>query len=353
MGSIKTVSTAKTVITALVGVPIQLYKTVSPLIADPQYFQFIASQNKLFNEETLRQVKATFRTATDINQSIKPVYAHAKEDAREFVPISKDEFNLVIGLNLTYEANSPEKANNYVRFLGEYIRNCLLYVTLYNYIRNEHSHSISEMNRYENEIIDFQFQLLQNTNKLKDIRAILTNYPESSKIENRQLVSVQERGERFLAPVTQLVGIESTIPELRQNLSELERDREKFAIRAEYFSRCNSELAITNRGGESLFFLLNSVKNEAFKNKDLSKDTVKEVFNNLSNDLQAFELSFFSNSRFVSGPTIPETHIKPRKSLMVVVSCLVSFLLLVIVPFVLHWLNSNKEKIVSANSESV
>ena len=56
-------------------------------------------------------------------------------------------------------------------------------------------------------------------------------------------MSIQEGGSRFLAPVTQLVGIESTLADLRRDLAELERDREKLPARAEYFSRCYSELA--------------------------------------------------------------------------------------------------------------
>ena len=180
--------------------------------------------------------------------------------------------------------------------------------------------------------------------------ARLKNYPESAKIENRQLVSIQEGGSRFLAPVTQLVGIESTLADLRRDLAELERDREKLTARAEYFSRCYSELAKIGEHGESLFLLLKSIKDQVFKNKDLSKDEIKEVFNNLSIDLQAFELAFFSNSRFVSGPTIPVMHSKPRKSLIVIVSCFIWFFILVISAFVLHWWQSNKNAIMSAPS---
>jgi hypothetical protein len=184
--------------------------------------------------------------------------------------------------------------------------------------------------------------------KLKDIRAILSNYPESAKIDNRQLVSVQDGGSRFLAPVTQLVGIESTLADLRQDLAELERDREKLTVRAEYFSSCYSELVKIGEHGESLFLQLKSLKDEVFKNKDLSKDEVKEVFNNLSIDLQTFDLNFFSNSRFISGPTIPTVHIGPRKSLIAIVSGFASFFLLVILAFVSNWWLGNKKAIMSA-----
>jgi LPS O-antigen subunit length determinant protein (WzzB/FepE family) len=336
--------------TASIGVPVPLYKSSSTQFFNPNRFQLIAGQDKSFKEEDLKKIAADFRKAEDINKWIKPVYAFAKEDAREFSQLPQDESNSVIGLNLAYEADSPENAYVYVSYFGKYIRDCLLYSTLYNYVMDGYSISISEMNKIENDIIDMKFQLLQNTNKIKDIRAILTNYPESAKIENRQLVSVQEGGDRFLAPVTQLVGIESTLSDLRRDLAELERDREKLTARAEYFSRCYSELPKIGEHGESLFLKLKSIKDEVLKNKDLSKDEVKEVFNNLTIDLQTFDFNFFSNSRFISGPTIPIMHIKPLKSLIAIVSCLASFFLLVILVFASHWWQSNKNAIMSAPS---
>jgi LPS O-antigen subunit length determinant protein (WzzB/FepE family) len=336
--------------TASIGVPVPLYKSSSTQFFNPNRFQLIAGQDKSFKEEDLKKIAADFRKAEDINKWIKPVYAFAKEDAREFSQLPQDESNSVIGLNLAYEADSPENAYVYVSYFGKYIRDCLLYSTLYNYVMDGYSISISEMNKIENDIIDTKFQLLQNTNKIKDIRAILTNYPESAKIENRQLVSVQEGGDRFLAPVTQLVGIESTLSDLRRDLAELERDREKLTARAEYFSRCYSELPKIGEHGESLFLKLKSIKDEVFKNKDLSKDEVKEVFNNLTTDLQTFDFNFFSNSRFISGPTIPIMHIKPLKSLIAIVSCFASFFLLVILVFASHWWQSNKNAIMSTPS---
>jgi len=169
-------------------------------------------------------------------------------------------------------------------------------------------------------------------------------------MESRQLVSIQEGGDRFLAPVTQLVGIESALADLRRDLAELERDRGKLSVRGEYFSRCFNELEKVDEHAESLFSLLKSVRDEVFKNKDLSRDEVKEVFNNLSIDLQAFDFNFYQNSRFISGPTIPTLHIKPRKSLIVIISCLGSFVLLVLLAFILHWWQRNKKTIMSDSS---
>jgi LPS O-antigen subunit length determinant protein (WzzB/FepE family) len=101
-----------------------------------------------------------------------------------------------------------------------------------------------------------------------------------------------------------------------------------------------------------LFLLLKKIRDEVFTGKDLNKDEVKEVFNNLSIDLQIFDFTFFQNSRFISGPTIPTVPIKPRKSLIVVVSSLGSFFMLVILALILGWWQINKKAIMSSPSGS-
>ena len=320
---------------------------------NPNRFQLIASQDKTFGEEELKKIKEEFETAEDINKWVIPVYAFTKDDTREVAQLPQDESNSVIGLKLAYEADSPENASAYVSFFGNYIRDCLLYETLYNYIIVGYSNTLTALKKNENGIMGLQFELFQNTNKMKDIRAILSNYPESAKIESRQLVSVQDGGSRFLAPVTQLVGIESTLADIRRDLAELKRERDKLTVRSEYFTRCFSEFARIGEHGESLFLMLKSIKDEVFKNYDLNKDEVKGIFNNLSIDLQTFDFTFFKNSRFISEPTIPALHIKPRKRPIVIVTLFASFFFFIFLSIVIEWWKDKKEIIISTTPKSV
>jgi LPS O-antigen subunit length determinant protein (WzzB/FepE family) len=330
---------------ALIGVPIPLYKNNSPQFFNPNRLQLFADQAKAFSTLDLRHIRNEFRSNEDISKWIKPVYAYSKEDTREFAQIAKDEANSVIGLNISYEAGSAHKANQFVQFLGNYIRDCLLFVTLYDYIMEKFSTTISELNKNENDIIEAQFAFLQNSTKLSDIKAILTRYPESVKIENRQLVSVQDGGGRYLSPVTQLVGIESELADQRQQLALLKRQKEMLGIYMEYFSRCKDELKRAERRGEIIFSLLKSIQIEVFKNKDLNRDTVKEVANDLSIDLQTFDLVFFTNCRFISGPTTPDRHIRPRKTLVVVLTCFLAFFFFMVLALAWHWWKSNQNRI--------
>jgi LPS O-antigen subunit length determinant protein (WzzB/FepE family) len=336
----------------VVGIPITLYKKSAPQFFNPTHLYLFASQKKAFSNQEKEfsfidsnYIKTNFQNAANINAWIVPVFAFSKGDLRDLVQIPKDISNSVLGLNLSYEADSPQQAYNYVRFFGYYIRDCLLYVSLYDYIKNEYSKVISELSENENDIIDLQFNLQQNTRKMSDIKAILTKYPEAAKIENRQVVSVQEGGFRFLGPVTQLVGIESTLADQRQYFAELEREKEKLIIRREYFSKCNDALNKSSSQGGAIFSQLKSIKSTVFENKDFHKGTVKDVFNNLNIDLQVFDLAFFTNCRFISGPTFPDQHIKPQKRVIVASTCFLSFLFFIFLTLVWHLWQNNKKKI--------
>jgi LPS O-antigen subunit length determinant protein (WzzB/FepE family) len=303
-----------------VGIPIPFYNSSSPQFSNPNRLQLYASQQKVFTAKDMKNIRENFRTAASINKWIKPVYAFTKENIREFAQRGKDEVNSVIGVSLSYKADSPHDARKYVWFFGNYIRDCLLYITLYNFVMDRNLTIKSELDQIENDFIEGQFDMQQNYQKLFDIKAILAKYPESAKLENWQLVSVQEGGFRFPSPVTQLVTLESALAALRRDLSRLEREKEMSLLDQEYFSRCHDESKKVNALGAELFALLKSIKSEVFKNKDFSKDTVKEAVNKLSIDLQTYDLVFFTNCRFISGPTLPMRYISPRKSVIVIVA---------------------------------
>jgi LPS O-antigen subunit length determinant protein (WzzB/FepE family) len=332
---------------SFIGIPIPLYKKSAPQFFNPNHFYLYAKDEKYFNDKDLEKVKASFQIAADINKWIIPIYAFSKGDMRELAQMPQEGSNSVLGLSLSYEADSPKKAYQFVGFFGQYVRDCLLYVSLYDYIKDGYSEVISELNKNENKIFKLQFKLQQNTKKMMDIKSILTKYPEAAKIESRQLVSVQDEGFHYLGPVTQLVGIESTLADQRQELAKFKREKEQWVILRQYFSKCNDALNKLSINGGMLFSQLKSIKSDIFKNKDLGNDTIKETYNVLNIDLQVYDLAFFTNCRFISGPTFPSRYVKPRKSIIVIWACFLSLCFFIVLTLVLHWWQTNQKEIKS------
>ena len=331
----------------IAGMPYSAFKNSSALFYDPDRLKLFADHEKTFI--LWEKINESFKTSENIKKCIKPIYTHSKEDNREIGNLPTEK-NVILGVELSYQAEHPQEAHDVVSFLGDFIKNCLNYINVFKYIQDGYDNADLELAKNENNTIANQFQLLQYTNKALDIQAIMTKYPNSARIEDRQLVSVQEGGYHYLSPVTQLVGIESNLADLRRGLADLERSKEKLMLNKGFFSNCMSMMEKADKNGDFLLSQLSIIKNDLFKNKDLNKDATKEVFNNISIDIQNFEKNSTYN-RFISGPNIPEKPIKPNKRVIVMVTFFASFFLLVMVTFILEWWQKNIENIRTFNSK--
>lgn len=107
-----------------------------------------------------------------------------------------------------------------------------------------------------------------------------------------------------------------------------------------------------DKSGDFLLSQLPIIKSDLIKGLDLSQDSTKEAINNIELDIQRF-MNLYINYRFISGPTIPEKHIKPNKRIIVMVTFFASFFLLVMVTFILAWWQKNKAIIRASNSKQL
>ena len=325
------------------GVTIPLYKKSASQFSSPTRFQYYVSRNTSFTDQEKQEISKKFTEAKDIQKWISPIYAFSKEDSRQLAQVGKDQNNSVLGLNLAFEARTPEQAAKMVSFFGEYVRDCLMYVTMFNYISGNAINARISLQENENALSAIRFSLEQEQKKMVDIQAILRKYPDAANIENRQLVSIQEGGAHFLSPLTQLVGIESKVADLRREVDRLERDREKLLLVVEFFDLVNVFLNQDGKQGEPLFQRLKAAETELFAKKDLSRDTVREVFNNLNIDRQNFDRTFYTSYRFVSGPTVPTQHIMPRKSKIVLAAFFLSSFFFLFLALFLNWWQDYKK----------
>ncbi|MFA5902860.1 MAG: Wzz/FepE/Etk N-terminal domain-containing protein [Desulfobacula sp.] len=324
------------------GISITQYKKSRPLFTDPNNFQSAINRGTDFAPEVFQTIG---RSEKEISEWIRPIYTHAKEDAKEFIQSSVDETNSVLGVKISYQSDTPEKARDFINFIGQYIRNSLLYISMHEYIMNNFSSVNSELIQNENSIINLEFDLLLNTNKITDMKNILTKYPDSGKIENHQQILIQDGGYHYLSPITQMVGIETKMSDQHQKINAFKRQRELLVIRQEYFIICKNELDASQKNGEMLFSMVKSAHDKVFKNKELDKDTVKEVANSLSIDLHNFESAFLNNCRFISGPTLPDDPIAPQKRKIVIITFFLSGIVFVFISLFLTWWKNYRQTI--------
>jgi hypothetical protein len=311
-----------------IGFPVPNFKTLSTVLFNPNRLIAYTHAEEGLSREIIETVTERFKTGEEIAKSIKPIYAYAKEDTRDFVQTPSGESNLVLGIKLSFEGQSPQIASQVVQLLGNYVRDCTMQIFLYNYISDEFNAHFTDVRNFENDLIKAQFEVNQNIIKLEDVKGVVKNYPESKKIDNRQVVSVQDGGDRFLSPMSQLVGLESRIADLRRKIAGLERSKERSQSFSHYYRNCKNEIQVSKPLGTDILFTLRSLHKE-IKNSRAPNDPSSEVYNRVDIDLQLFQIVFNEYCRFVSGPIIPDGHIKPRKSVIISLTFLLSIIVTV------------------------
>jgi LPS O-antigen subunit length determinant protein (WzzB/FepE family) len=320
------------------------FKSFSRLFADVEIFNAYLKTVKP-GPDDLTVLRTKIRNPVDLSQLISPLYAYSREEIREGAPIRPEQANYILGIIISYEDSSPEKARQIVRRLGGYVRNCVIYGRLHNYINSHYSTARVNSRTLENNIISRRFQLDQLMEKRKQIQLIRSKYPQSTQLEERQVVSMEPEGYRYLSPVAQLVGIESKIADIQEEISTFERERKKEAFFFDFFAKLKTFLG-TTQTGERVFQELTELLDQVLKTQDLSLDPFKEAFNGLTIDAENHRDFFESCLRFVSDPSLPARAIKPKKLSIVLGAFLISLFVFSVIAFLLEFYRTNRELIV-------
>ncbi|MDQ1353220.1 MAG: Wzz protein [Acidobacteriota bacterium] len=325
------------------------YKKYLSQFTNPSQLMHFMDEKKKNGDKSIKALKSIFRASEDIEQLIEPVYAFSKKDLKELTQNPKDTKNFVLGVQLTAEGDSPENAQAFTKLIGEFIKDCILYGKLDDYISTQWNKSQTEFKKFENFIIKDEFELELLKLKRAHIEQLLKTYPGAKEMVSRELYSLENNGHRYLSPVAQLVGIESHIADIKENLAQNLRNKKSLELKLDFFSKAK-DMVTTEKFGRPLLDQLEKLKNSILSEKELPGDVVQQVKNELGIDLDKF-MNLNEEMQFISGPTLSHTPVKPKTSLITAISFVLGFVLCVFLVFVLDWWGANKQKIVNKTDE--
>lgn len=324
------------------------YKKYLPQFTNPRLFLQFMDMKKKSGENDLEDIGPMVHTAEDIAQWIEPVYAYSKSDTKELGQIARDAENFVVGIRISGEGLSPQKAGTFVSTIGDFIEDSIIFGKLKDYIAAELNRSRTEFDKYDNFIIKDDFRLKQLSEKRDNIREIVKRYPRAQELMKfREVIALGETGHRFLSPTIQLVGIESYMADIKENLSKCKRNKALAGLKLQFFREVKEVLDSETFSGPLLGKSLELIKTVSADpaNQDLPGDIVREVRNDLSVDFNNF-LSFREGMQFIAGPSLTEQPIRPRKALIAAIAFVLGFFLFVSLAFFIEWWSKNKKKIV-------
>lgn len=327
------------------GILLADYKRYAASYATSERFADFIREKKLEAAKGINGLYGVFMSRGSITKLIDPIYPFTKLDAKELMEQPKESGNKVIGLRISYAADSPEVAQQMVGLLGRYAMDSIVYSIYSDKLRAKQDEMRNKIAEYDNIVISNKLMLEELRQKAEDLKQIIARNPAAAKETTRQVVTVAEDTARYLPPITQLVTAEVQTSEVNQIILKAKREQKQKMVLLEYYDRAKVMLDST-KSGESILRGLESVKEQVFKNKDLQDDSIKEIYNSITADNMTALNLYLERSRFIAGPTLPQRS-TARPVLTIAISILVGFLLSIIFIFGRKWLRDNKNQVSS------
>ena len=278
------------------------YKRYAITLLDGATFMSFLRTRKDFTPEDIAFVRSQMPTGEGASRWIRPAFAFTKGDVKDLPELLKLE-NQVVGADIQVEGRNPEFAHKLANAVGEYLGDAIVRGRILDLVGSNLNNTRTLLGKLENEALQNQFLLTQQQQRLADMRAISRRYPEAARENPRQVVSLENGGERYFSPITQIVGLESYIAEINETVRKLDRDRETLESDLAFYTLARDRIDKATLGREKLA-LLETALVDAFRNRDTARDAVRESNNTVK--LNVGQIRYLANDglRFIAPPVV-------------------------------------------------
>ncbi|MGC7403601.1 hypothetical protein ACPWR0_12475 [Pandoraea pneumonica] len=301
------------------------YKAESPAFYDDALLRQYLSVNKAIDTPAGKFLTNAVNERF-LNKQISLVMPYGKNDLA-FLNLKDNENLTSVGLDLTIPSRtSGSDAATRLRLLAGFLTDTMLRQTLTNDVRHANMLALEEKQTLDNLLIQNGVKRADLTNLLARTKDIASRYPDSAKMEQRQLLSTDGAASaRFLAPMSQMIGIESDIASNRADAERLNRRIAQNAIALRFYDAFNAKVTPTLTGSQLLQAYLDSLKG-FFGEGEIADDLTREVRNKLMLPVQRINAQNVDAPRFSSGPTTPTNPSGPSRVVLLALATIAGLL---------------------------
>ena len=216
-----------------------------------------------------------------------PILPFSRRDAKEFGELKDASSNSLVGLDLSADARTPDLATEMLGTMGAYYANALVRERIRGWVLKNSGEAPAKQKALRAEVIDAQMKIDAMGHRIQDLKAILARYPDSAKLDARQVVAITEGSDRFLSPLVQLVAAETSIAQLRETITRKERQARQFDLVERYFREADQKLQSTQLVSE-LIPALAALATKKFEGVDPEAEWAREVIFRIQADIASF-----------------------------------------------------------------
>jgi hypothetical protein len=224
------------------------------------------------------------------DRALAPVLPYNRRDLKEFGELKTPPAPVLVGVDIRIKARSEVVARETLELLGDYLVSAVMREQLRNWVMAGRAETVGELKATQAEIVNAGMQIRLLEQRVADTKQIIARYPDSARMEGRQVVNVVEGGERFLSPLAQLVSFESGISQERIRLARLQRTLAQKELLAKFFDRAEAEID-TNPEITAAMAALRRLADTVFVAADKSQDWVQQANLLVSAELDAAQVA--------------------------------------------------------------
>lgn len=282
-------------------------------------------------------------------QAVKPAFSFTGGDARSYdIDLRPDDESRdeLVGIRLTME-RGERSGPAPVLVLAEYVRSIAIQVDLRETLLDQCLGLQLREQELRNAELQDNFQISQLESKAGTLRRLIQESPGAATIEARQLVSLENNGERFLSPAAQLVAVEVGATDLR--LAGIKRARERVAalLKKEYYCRGRAAQEQPTTGQE-LLAALATLRMAVFAGQNPTEEIVELTGNEIDIQRQAWSNRYLDRMRFVASPEGAESRVRsPSLRVGGMLGGILGGLLGLVLSFGLAWWHDNRDAVMA------
>lgn len=224
-------------------------------------------------------------------QTAVPILPFSRRDQREFGDIKDASATAMLGLELTADARTPSMAQEMIEILAAYFTNAVVRERVRAWTLEGKVDAQSQDKIVQADILKAELDIELYNRRVEDMKSMLARYPDASRMDSRQLVSVSsaEGGERYLSPLAQLVGAESAISQRRELIRRWQRDLKQKTVLAEFYAKADA-LLDKELDVRRLLAELRGLAKQTFSHADASQEWNQEASLRVNGAIDNFQV---------------------------------------------------------------
>ena len=155
---------------------------------------------------------------------IEPVPRYAKKEARE-PQLLQDAASVsdLVAYEINSSASDPQTAHDKVAFLVDYVADAALKIQIDNFITDQLAVKKLLLTSATLERDSEAYNLLLLENRLDDLKRLARTYPTNPTASDRQILSIEKNGERYMPVPMQMIAIERERFDIGEKLAKTQR----------------------------------------------------------------------------------------------------------------------------------